>query len=176
MLLVDADNTLVDRASAFNRWATDFIGSLGGTEADADWLIAADRDGYEPREALARSIKGRFKINASVSTLIQSLLYEHVDHLTMDSTTAGALHHARVAGYAIGIVTNGTTLQQNLKIQTVGLEAFVDCVVVSESAGFRKPDPAIFRLAARNLGTELAGAGWLVTIQPLIFRVVARLD
>jgi hypothetical protein len=52
-LLVDLDNTLIDRAGAFARWAREFTSARGGSAADAAWLVAADRDGLEPRERLA---------------------------------------------------------------------------------------------------------------------------
>lgn len=59
LLLVDLDNTLVDRTSAFACWATNFVRSLGRPDSDAAWLITADRDGYEPRDPwllLSRSV------------------------------------------------------------------------------------------------------------------------
>lgn len=71
LLLVDLDNTLVDRASAFSLWATDFVRSLGRSDSEAAWLIAADRDGYEPRESLARAIKQRFETDLGVDALVK---------------------------------------------------------------------------------------------------------
>ncbi len=59
LLLVDLDNTLIDRAGAFGRWSREFASARGGGPADAQWLVAADRDGLEPRERLATGIGGR---------------------------------------------------------------------------------------------------------------------
>ena len=56
LLLVDLDNTLIDRAGAFERWAQGFVAARGGDAGDAAWLVAADRDGLEPRERLAGMI------------------------------------------------------------------------------------------------------------------------
>ena len=43
LLLVDLDNTVVDRASAFSLWATEFVRSLGGTAAEViDAVILFD--------------------------------------------------------------------------------------------------------------------------------------
>ena len=88
LLLVDLDNTLVDRASAFNLWANDFVRSLGGSDSEAAWLVTADRDGYEPRESLARAIKERFDADLSINALVETLLYDHVGLLTMDPSGA----------------------------------------------------------------------------------------
>lgn len=165
LLLVDLDNTLIDRASAFNLWATDFAWSLGGSDSDAAWLIAADRDGYEPRESLARAIKERFETDLGVEALVESLLYDHIAAMTVAAETTYALSSARSSGWRIGIVTNGTTAQQTLKIETVGLEPYVDAVVISETERVKKPDPLIFRIAAGKVGAELAG-GWMVGDHP----------
>jgi putative hydrolase of the HAD superfamily len=43
LLLLDLDNTLVDRAAAFRRRAAGFAASVGGAAAGADWLVTADR-------------------------------------------------------------------------------------------------------------------------------------
>jgi FMN phosphatase YigB (HAD superfamily) len=165
LLLVDLDNTLVDRATAFNHWAAGFVESLGGSESDVSWLIAADRDGYEPRQSLAHAIKERFETDLGVGALVEVLLYDHVGSITIDSLTTDALRNARDSGWTMGVVTNGTTAQQTLKIQAVGLELYVDAVVISEAAGVQKPDPLIFETAARRLGAELAG-GWMMGDHP----------
>ena len=48
LLLIDLDNTLIDRRAAFKGWALSRFG-----ESELPWLISADRDGFETREALA---------------------------------------------------------------------------------------------------------------------------
>lgn len=166
LLLVDLDNTLVDRASAFDSWATNFVRSIGEPNSEAAWLIAADRDGYAPRDSLARGIKGHFRLAMGVGDLVDRLLYEHVDSMAMETATTQALTNARELGWKIAIVTNGTTSQQILKIQKVGLEPYVDAVVISEAERVKKPDPEIFRIAARRLGMDLTG-GWMVGDHPI---------
>lgn len=165
LLLVDLDNTLVNRASAFNSWSIDFVRLLGRPDPEAAWLIEADRDGYEPRDSLARAIKERFRLNTAVEDLVDRLLYEHVDLMTMEDGTKKALTHAKEHGWKIAIVTNGTTTQQTLKIQKVGLAPYVDAVVISESERVKKPDLKIFQIAAQRLNVELTG-GWMVGDHP----------
>lgn len=165
LLLVDLDNTLVDRASAFNLWASDFVRSFGRADSETSWLIAADRDGYEPRESLASAIEERFETGLGIEALMEMLLYDHVALMTMDAVTTRALRNARESGWKIGVVTNGTTAQQTLKIHTVGLEPYVDTVIISEAEGVKKPDIEIFEIAARRLGAGVAG-GWLVGDHP----------
>ncbi|MGO3148142.1 MAG: HAD family hydrolase [Leucobacter sp.] len=165
LLLIDLDNTLVDRASAFNSWAHSFVEKLERPATDAIWLIKADRDGYESRESLAAMIKHQFVLEAAVPVLVDMLLYEHVDLMTLDAATAQALTLARDHGWRIAIVTNGATSQQHLKIQNVGLERYVDAVVISETVGVKKPEPRIFQIAADRLQTVLDGA-WMIGDHP----------
>ncbi len=165
LLLVDLDNTLVDRATAFNSWASGFVRSLGGSAAETSWLIAADRDGYEPRESRARAIEERFESGLGIQALVRMLLFDHVTQMTMDAATTTALQNAREAGWKIGVVTNGTTEQQTRKVREVGLGPFVDSVVISEAVGVKKPDAEIFRIAAGRLGSSTSG-GWMIGDHP----------
>ena len=48
LLLVDLDNTLIDRAGAVGRWAREFASARGGSEADAEWLAAGAGQGGCP--------------------------------------------------------------------------------------------------------------------------------
>lgn len=85
--------------------------------------------------------------------------------MVLDSATAAALDNARNHGWKIGIVTNGTVGQQMLKVKTLGLEKYVDAVVISEAEGVKKPDVRIFHLAAERIGVGLAGS-WMVGDHP----------
>ena len=96
---------------------------------------------------------------------MERLLYDHVGLMTLDSVTAAALRNARQSGWRIGIVTNGTTAQQTLKIHTVRLEPYVDAVIISEAEGVKKPDTELFEIAACRLGTGVA-EGWMVGDHP----------
>lgn len=52
----------------------------------------------------------------------------------------------------IGIVSNNLLDEQQEKLRTCALDAFVDALVVSEEIGVSKPDPAIFRVALERIG------------------------
>jgi putative hydrolase of the HAD superfamily len=162
LLLVDLDNTLIDRAGAFDRWAREFASARGGDAADARWLAVADRDGLEPRERLAGLIAERFGLDATdESGVLAELRGGLVGQLVTDEAVILALRRARAAGWAPFVVTNGTVAQQERKLRHTGLDREVAGWVVSEGAGLRKPDPAIFRFAAAQAGQPLDG-GWMI--------------
>jgi len=56
--------------------------------------------------------------------------------------------------YKIGILTNGAHLAQWGKIEKSGLLPYMDAVLVSEDAGFTKPDIHIFQMMADKLGLK----------------------
>jgi putative hydrolase of the HAD superfamily len=72
-----------------------------------------------------------------------------------------ALQHARTAGFAICIVTNGGRDMQERKIASRLFEA-VDGWVISEVIGVRKPDPRILVAAADRVRRQLTAEAWLI--------------
>ncbi len=56
--------------------------------------------------------------------------------------------------YPVGILTNGGSALQRAKLETHGLDEFVDEVVISSEVGVSKPDTAIFELAMERLSAE----------------------
>jgi putative hydrolase of the HAD superfamily len=162
LLLVDLDNTLIDRAGAFARWAREFATARGGSAADAVWLTSADRDGLESRERLAAMIGERFGLDSGAKAgLLAELRAGLVRHIVPDDTVTRALRDARMAGWMPFVVTNGTVQQQERKLRHTGLDREVAGWVISEGAGIRKPDPELFRLAAVKSGQPLRGA-WMI--------------
>lgn len=162
LLLVDLDNTLIDRAGAFARWAREFTEARGGSPADAQWLEAADRDGLEPRDRLAGMIGERFGLDgAAEAEVLAELRAGMVRQLVPDDAVTAALRAARAAGWVPFVVTNGTVAQQERKLRHTGLDREVAGWVISEGAGIRKPDPEIFRFAAAEARQPLDGA-WMI--------------
>lgn len=58
----------------------------------------------------------------------------------------------------VGIVSNNLLDEQQEKLRTCGLDAFVDALVVSAEVTVSKPDPAIFELALDRLHVQPAEA------------------
>jgi putative hydrolase of the HAD superfamily len=162
LLLVDLDNTLIDRAGAVARWARELAAARGGSHADARWLVEADRDGLEPREQLSAMIAERFGLGDQAErSLLAELRDGLVSHIVPDDGVTAALRRAQAAGWVPFVVTNGTVRQQEHKLRFTGLDREVAGWVISEGARLRKPDPEIFRLAASLAGQSLEGA-WMV--------------
>jgi putative hydrolase of the HAD superfamily len=166
LLLVDLDNTLIDRAGAFARWAREFTSARGRSPADAQWLVAADNDGLQSREQLAAMIGERFGLDSrGEAGLLAELHGGLVRQIVPDDAVTGALRDARAAGWVPFVVTNGTVQQQERKLRHAGLDREVAGWVISEAAGTHKPDPEIFRYAAARAGQSPDGA-WMIGDSP----------
>jgi len=65
----------------------------------------------------------------------------------------------------VAVVTNNLVVEQVEKLAYLGMTALVDVLVVSEEAGVRKPEPAIFRIALERCGSApehavMVGDSW----------------
>ncbi len=56
--------------------------------------------------------------------------------------------------YELHIITNGFDDIQGTKMSSSGIDHYFKVIITSETAGFRKPDPRIFRLALDKSGAE----------------------
>jgi HAD superfamily hydrolase (TIGR01549 family) len=169
LMLFDLDNTLVDRDRAFRAWALTFLTDRSLPPADLDWLVTLDCGGYLDRQILMDAACERYGLGESTEILLKE--YRETLSLLVDLPTANreALRAARSAGWTLGIVSNGATAHQLAKIERTGLPDLVDGWVISEEAGYAKPDPRIFRLAAQRCGalrTDWTADAWMVGDHP----------
>ncbi|MFE7278146.1 HAD family hydrolase [Streptomyces sp. NPDC057623] len=165
LLLLDLDNTLLDRDAAFRDAVADFLAEQGLPAADLTWVADADASGYTPRQELATAMTDRYG-SAVPAAAIRTLLDTGArDRVVLAHSTRRALGRARAAGWTCVIVTNGRVVQQEAKIRNTGLDQLVQGWVVSEAVGRKKPEPEIFRAAAATVGAPLRGA-WVIGDSP----------
>ncbi|HEU4513309.1 MAG TPA: HAD family hydrolase [Nocardioidaceae bacterium] len=145
LLLVDMDDTLVDRTATAHRWASRHV---------PRWLQPV-------AVPLLTWLIRRFQAHRLVSRL--AAMYERSDprSYVLEPGVREALEEVRRAGWLIAVITNGNRRTQPAKLVAAGIEPLVDACVISSHEGFAKPDPRVFRLAARRAGTSLEGA-WVI--------------
>lgn len=161
LLLLDLDNTLLDRAGPFRAWAERFLDGVGAPATDIDWLLSIDADGLTDRWDVADAIRDRYGLRIPSIDLVEELHDGVVANTRLDPLVACALRIAGEAGWTPVVVSNGAVRQQEAKIRRTGLDRYVADWVISEEAGVSKPNPRIFALAARRVRLPLRGA-WVV--------------
>jgi len=65
----------------------------------------------------------------------------------------GALQRLNDQGIEIAVLTNGVRRIQEEKLQVIGLDSLIPCLLPSEESGTAKPDPQIFRWALAQTKT-----------------------
>lgn len=164
LLFIDLDNTVSDRAASFHRWAerylTDRFGQATAEQIEA--MVLADGDGLTNKvHAAAEFAKVLGLDPGEQAEIIKVMRAGTLENLEPTPGNIEALDKASAAGFTPFIITNGNPQQQDAKLARLGLADHVAGMVVSEAVGIAKPDPEIFRIAAREVGKSLAGA-WMV--------------
>ncbi|MER7891167.1 HAD family hydrolase [Micromonospora sp. NPDC094482] len=165
LLLLDLDNTLLDRAGPFRAWGQRFLEDIGAPPADIDWLLSVDADGLTDRWDVADAIRDRYALRIPSIDLVEALHDGVVANTRLDPLIACALRIADDAGWIPVVVCNGVVRQEEAKIRGTGLDRYVADWVISEEAGVSKPNPRIFALAAHRVRMPLRGA-WVVGDSP----------
>ncbi|MCX4749967.1 HAD family hydrolase [Kitasatospora sp. NBC_01287] len=161
LALFDLDNTLLDRDAAFARWAAGFAAEHRLDEAAHSWLLRQDAAHRGPRGGYFQAVHARFGLGGSADELWAGYRRRMPELVACRPADLAALAELRAAGWRTAIVTNGRTDNQQAKIRRTGLADLVDAWCVSEREGLRKPDPALFALAARRCGADPAAGGWM---------------
>jgi putative hydrolase of the HAD superfamily len=161
LLLLDLENTLLDRAGPFRAWGERFLDSVGAPATDIDWLLSIDADGLTDRWDIADAIRDRYGLRIPSIDLVEELHDGVLAHTRLDPLVACALRIADDSGWVPVVVSNGAVRQQDAMIRRTGLDRYVADWVISEEAGVSKPNPRIFALAAQRARMSLRGA-WVV--------------
>ncbi|MFG2055995.1 HAD family hydrolase [Micromonospora sp. NPDC048930] len=165
LLLLDLDNTLLDRERPFRAWGERFLEGIGAPPGDIDWLLSVDADGLTDRWDVADAIRDRYALRIPSIDLVEELHDGVVANVRLDPLVACALRIADDAGWVPVVVANGAVRQQEATIRRTGLDRYVADWVISEEAGVSKPNPRIFALAAQRVRMPLRGA-WVVGDSP----------
>ncbi len=146
---------------------TDFYGALSafcereGLASDA--FVRIIRDTAEGRAALADVESGRLSQRAYEKTIARllgvdakGLLGRALADLRPRPEVLEMVHRARDTGILVGVLSNSWGSGEYNPYEGYGLKTSFDAVVISDQAGLRKPDPAIYLRIAAEMGV-LAG-------------------
>ena len=162
LALFALDDTLVDRRAAFNAWAEEFAMAHRLGDKTLTFLIFGDAHHDGPMDRFFADVCRALDLPVPPDQVWEQYRRRMPELTACRPETLDALRRLRGAGWRLGIVTNGMVDIQLGKIRNSGLDGLVDAWCISDEVGIRKPDPAIFRLAARRCGTNPGRDGWMI--------------
>ena len=165
LLLLDLDDTLVDRAAIFAGWLAEFATDHRLDEPDHRWITALDDRGRTDRTVFFGSLTERFALTGAVASRVDRWQTEFPARYRCAPGVLPAMRTAREQGWRLGVVTNGDAQVQQRKLRAAGLLEHLDAVCISGAESIRKPDPRLFALAAERAGAPLSG-GWMIGDNP----------
>ena len=158
-LLFDLDNTLIDREAAFIRFASHFYeerlrdATSMSQEEVVDRMVLWDEDGYADRAAMFAKWADEWPdAILDPERLLPWYRSEMKQHVRPDPDINCLLADLTERRVPWGIVTNGSTTGQHVACRAAGLDQLAPFIIVSETAGYKKPDPRIFRDALELTG------------------------
>jgi putative hydrolase of the HAD superfamily len=173
-VLFDLDDTLLDDSAAYKRAArrvADEVAATHGTDAERlftafvaqanaffqNLLAHVTYPSHDPRVQLwsdalvASGVPLDVALAEGCSANYRRYRAENLALFPGALELVGAL---RDHGCKLAIVSNGFAATHDEKIDRAGLRPYVDAVFLADEMKMVKPDPEIFRLACRTLGSE----------------------
>jgi putative hydrolase of the HAD superfamily len=173
-VIFDLDDTLFDHTTSATKallaWVSD-LGSTPSAELVARWFDIEQRsfDAWlagtfthqgqrrnrlrEFLPLIGRPVPGT---DDELDRTFDGFLTWYGRHWAAFDDARPALEVARSNGWRVGVLTNGSTLQQNSKLEKIGLADLVDAVCTSQSLGHSKPAVQAYHLTCEALGAEPA--------------------
>jgi putative hydrolase of the HAD superfamily len=128
-------------------------------EAFIDKFIAYDSNGAVVRDITYRRILSDIGGDVSATPpLVADYVNGFGSYCRPPADLFPTLTRLRADGLRLGIVTNGQVHIQEHTLAGLGLSEAFDVILISESEGIRKPDPAIFLRALERLAVAPAAA------------------
>jgi HAD superfamily hydrolase (TIGR01549 family) len=172
-VLFDLDDTLHDDSAAYKnaaRRVTQEVAAAHGVDGttifDAYVVQASNFWKTLSTDALAnRMIDTRFELwlealravgldRADVAVTCAAAYTEYRKHeLELSPGSMELILALRERGVKLGIVTNGFAETHHEKIALLGLTPLFDALFIADEMGMVKPDPRVFALACRTLGS-----------------------
>lgn len=114
-------------------------------------VVAEMMDRFDRREDVFEWVLSQLPMPAVIGK--DWLLQEYRSHLPRIRLAEGAkelLDHLRSLNVQIGLMTDGRSLTQRNKIKALGLQVYLDDILISEEFGSEKPDPMNYQFFAEK--------------------------
>ena len=168
-MIFDLDDTLLDHGGAVRDALSAWLGADVGVDGSDVARVWSDLERRHYGDWQAGLVSLGEQRRRRVRDLRRHLGRPDLGEEELDRLFAGYLRHYQQAwrafddalpaldrltacGVATVVLTNGSTAQQNAKIDAAGLRGPLRAVITSEELGVAKPDPAAFLRTCERLG------------------------
>jgi putative hydrolase of the HAD superfamily len=158
----DLDDTLIDRAGAFERYIEDLISRypaafpLERRDEDLATLHALDRRGYTDRAIFCRQVIMAFPGLGVPAEVLWEDFATRLPCFILPQPEVRELVKWVKTRWKVAVVSNGSSRVQRAKLARAGLADVLPDVFLSGEVGAWKPDPRIFAAALVHVGCEPA--------------------
>lgn len=161
-VLFDLDGTLLDRDASVYRFIENqydrWFESLGHIPK-MDYInrfIELDHHGYVWKDKVYQAMVVEFNLSPlSSEELFKDFLVFFKKSVVSFPNLVNTLDALQQQSIPLGMITNGKTQFQRNNIEALGIKHFFETILISEEEGIKKPDPAIFHKAARQLNVPI---------------------
>ena len=161
-VLFDLDQTLLDRNASLLRFLEEQHGRILPTLNKSkfiDRFLTLDNNGKMWKDVVYQTLVAEFEIKTVSWEHLQD---DYVNNFQRSAVGYAGLHEMltrlKAEQFKLGVITNGRFPFQLHNLQALGIEPFLDVILVSEKEGLRKPDPAIFERALGHLRVTAVNA------------------
>ena len=153
----DFDDTLQHRPHAFFATAKEllerYFPTMPAEEVDAKAAIMLEKnnDGYVIYSEYCKEICELFRFPIEAAAFFDEYCVRFPFHSELFDDALFVLKELHRRGYLLGIITNGESLMQNLKLDFAGLRPHMDLIVPAGDEGVQKPNPELYYRAAQRL-------------------------
>ena len=161
-VFLDFDDTLQSRKDAYRLYCERFLqkyfpyDSRSERENKLYEMEALVDGGYKPREEYFPQLiqLWQWKNHPPLQELYDSFNLEYGKRVVMLPGAVETVRELKRRGYILGMITNGNSDLQNMKLDTAGIRDLFDVCVVSGDIGIGKPDRRIFEASLKRAGVR----------------------
>ena len=154
----DFDNTLGNRFEyayrTHRQFIEEFLPDIDDplfVEAMAQDLLTFDVMGNSGAGHTLALFENKYSIKVPVEDYVQWWLHHQPLNTVLNDGVVETLDYLKEK-YSLGIITNGSHISQQGKIDHSGIKDYFDVIVISDDVKIAKPDKEIFELAAWEMG------------------------
>jgi putative hydrolase of the HAD superfamily len=154
-VIFDLDDTLLNRNKTFDLYCdylidTFFPKDIYNKENIKLNMKNLDKNGYEDRNIFYRKIIENWNLKSSVNELEENW-FDQFDKFSVPECKLIEILNYLNKKYKLAIITNGSSIMQNKKIDALGIRKYFNEIIISNDVGIKKPNKEIFILACDRL-------------------------